>query len=602
MQAQALIHQPDGGQWFALEDPVAVLAARDPADVPELLVEVEAQARQQRCYALGFLTYEAAAGVEPALATHAPGLLPPAWFALFSSRCPAEPPAAAPIQPPLHWQPDTDHTGYRQAIQQIHDYIAAGDTYQVNFTYRLHAAMQQTPPLALFADMIRRQPGGYGTFLETPDWAICSASPELLFTRRGRRLTSRPMKGTAPRGDGAAQDRHLARQLERCPKNRAENLMITDMVRNDIGRLADTGSVRTEALFHLEPHPTVWQLTSTVHGDTDADLAEIMAALFPAASITGAPKRRTMQIIRELEATPREIYTGTLGLLAPDGTAQFNVAIRTALVDKRRQRAEYGVGGGILWDSRADEEFAETRTKARILAGHTRSGRTPNRRSPAGRGAGGGAAGGDTVAGDFQLLETLLWEPGAGYFLLAGHLDRLAGAAAHFCRPADRHGVLQALETASRSFSACPHRVRLLVDSRGTPSAEAAPLTAPPPQRVALVPADRPLRTDPWVRHKTTRRDVYDAARCLRPDADDVLLVNESGEVTEATIANLVADLNGKLVTPPLESGLLPGIYRRHLLETGQVMEQVLTEADLRRSRRLYLINSVRGMWPVTLL
>ncbi len=583
---QALIRDAASGRWLAFTDPTDVLVAEAPRDVALVLREVDRRARQERSYAVGFLSYEAAGGLEPKHPTHSPGALPPAWFALYAAARPVPPPAPPAHLEPLSWRPNEEPEAYYRAVEEIRRLIRAGDTYQVNFSYRLRADVPPAGdfPRRLFEHMVSRQPGGYGAFIESPEWAVCSASHELFFRRRGRRLTSRPMKGTAPRGTTPSGDAEQARWLCRSLKNRAENVMITDMVRNDLGRLADTGSVQTSGLLRLEAYPTVWQLTSTVEGETGADLAEIMRALFPAASITGAPKRRTMEIIRTLETEPREIYTGTIGLVEPGGDAQFNVAIRTALILGQSGRAEYGVGGGILWDSEPAEEYRETRTKAALLE-----------RSPA------------SVAPDFQLLETLRWEPGRGFVRLRAHLRRLARSADHFRRPCNLTAIRSKLRALSRTLPPRPHRVRLLLSADGTAEVEAAPLDPQSrPRRVVLASSPSPVLDNPFVVHKSTARSLYEQARQQArvrvPEADDVLLTNERGEVTEATIANLVLDLNGQRVTPPLASGLLPGVYRQWLLDTGKVAEQVVRPADVRAARTVYLVNSLRGMWPVTVL
>tara|TARA_Y100001933_G_scaffold234013_1_gene253983 strand:+ start:114 stop:1865 length:1752 start_codon:yes stop_codon:yes gene_type:complete len=575
-------------RWLAFDGCRGVLQTRAPAEVPALLAEVESRVRQGGLHAAGFVTYEAAAGLDPKLDCHAPAVLPCAWFALFDER--GETADPAPCGPPaIAWQPGIDAGRYADAIGRIRAWIAAGDTYQVNYSYRLRARLADAAATAepLFRAMAAGQRTGLGALIDTAAWALCSASPELFFTRRGRRIESRPMKGTAARSSDPEADAAAARWLRDSAKNRAENLMITDMVRNDLGRLADTGSVRTGALFRVEPFPTVWQMTSTVCGDTDADLPALFRALFPAASITGAPKRRTMQIIRALEPEPREIYTGAIGFLEPSGDAQFNVAIRTAWLDKRGGTAEYGVGGGILWDSDADEEFAETALKARVVR------------------AGGSFAPAAPPAadGDVALLETLLWAPDGGFWLLDRHLDRLGDAARHFRRPLRLPDIRLALDRAVAGVGPEPHRVRLLVDACGAATATAAPLAdTPPPARVAIAAARRPLQGDPFVRHKTTRRTVYEEARAAHPEADDVLLVNGAGEITESTIANLVVDLDGRLITPPLAAGLLPGVYRAELLEQGRVREGTLTPRDVRRADAVYLVNSVRGMWRVTVV
>ncbi|MFU8814860.1 MAG: chorismate-binding protein [Pseudomonadales bacterium] len=587
MRASALIRHADTGRWLEFTRPVGVLTTAAPQQAAEVIAAAEQAARQRGLHAVGFVTYEAAPGFEPKHVTHPPGRLPPVWFALFAEArtVPAPAPAAAPMTAP-DWRPTVDGAAYRGQVAAIRRYIGAGDSYQVNLSYRLRAPLHGGADAAsqLFQAMVGRQPGGYGAFLETSSWALCCASHELFFSRRGRRLVSRPMKGTAPRGASPTEDAGHARWLTESLKNRAENLMITDMVRNDLGRLADIGSVRTERLFQLEPYPTLWQLTSTVTADSDASLADIFRALFPAASITGAPKRRTMEIIRELEQHPREIYTGAVGVIEPGGDAQFNVAIRTAWVDKQLGRAEYGVGGGILWDSEADDEYQETRTKSRILAP-----------LPAPQGD------------DFALLETLLWEPGSGYLLLSEHLQRLQRAADQFQRPLPIAAVRDHLALLARNLGGGPQRVRLLVGADGAVSSSTDPLDLQArPALVALARSPSPVLNNPFVAHKTTRRALYEQARreaaACSPGSQDVLLRNERGEVTESTIANVVVDLGGVLVTPPLCSGLLPGLYRQHLLNSNRLTEQVLYPQDLAAARGVYLVNSLRGMWPVTLL
>ncbi|MDZ7670503.1 MAG: aminodeoxychorismate synthase component I [Gammaproteobacteria bacterium] len=596
MTPRALLRDARSGRWLRYQDPVCVLTASTPGDVPELLETAERQARRDGLYAVGFVTYEAAPGLDAALEARPPGMLPPAWFALYRRRQAVAAPDEGPESPAeLDWTADVNAAAYLSTIGRIREYIAAGDTYQVNFTYRLRAALQATdadPAQSLFATMTASQPAGYGALLETDAWAICSASPELFFTRRGRRLTCRPMKGTAPRGSTADDDEQRACWLKHSAKNRAENLMITDMVRNDLGRLADTGSIHTDGLFELEGYPTVWHLTSTIQGDSDASVADIFRALFPAASITGAPKRRTMEIIRELETSPRDVYTGAIGIIEPGGDVQFNVAIRTALLDKARATAQYGIGGGIVWDSDAADELAETRTKARILHPAGTPGRTP--------------PGGDAERG-FALLETLLWEPGCGYLLTEAHVGRLQDSARHFGYSIDRDHVRRHLAEVVRGLSPVPHRVRLLLAQDGAVDVTARPVAeTPAPVRVALALCPAAVIDNPFVCHKTTHRQIYDDARretlARIPGADDVLLVNANGEVTESTIANLVVDLDGELITPPLSSGLLPGVYRQHLLDTGRVVERVVQPRDLHAARALYLANSVRRLWPVTLI
>ncbi len=300
--------------------------------------------------------------------------------------------------PALSWEPSICRKTYEAGIQKVRELIRKGDTYQVNYTYRLRAGFAGDP-WALFAGMVQAQGAHYSAFIHAGDWVICCASPELFFRRQGADLLCRPMKGTSPRGLWSADDAAQAEALRTSVKNQAENVMIVDMVRNDLGRVARLGSVGVRSLFDVEKYPTLWQMTSTVKCETSASVPEIFGALFPAASITGAPKVRTMAIISELEDSPRRIYTGSIGFIAPGGFAQFNVAIRTVLIDRHAQAAEYGVGGGIVWDSVPETEFEECQTKSRILT---------------------------TPRPQFALLETMRWTPKEGFYLLDLHLRRLA--------------------------------------------------------------------------------------------------------------------------------------------------------------------------------
>jgi para-aminobenzoate synthetase/4-amino-4-deoxychorismate lyase len=381
------------------------------------------------------------------------------------------------------------------------------------------------------------------------------------------------MKGTMKRGLTAQDDLRQAQSLRNSPKNQAENVMIVDMVRNDMGRIAEKGQVNVEQLFHIMRLPTVWQMTSTVSARTQASLGDIFKALFPCASITGAPKPRTMSIIAREENSPRKIYTGTLGYLAPHRQAQFNVAIRTVLIDTQNKQAEYGVGGGITWDSTSGDEYEECWTKAKILS-------EPQR--------------------EFQLLETLLWTPDHGCFLLERHLARLGGTADYF-------GFECPLETVRSRLIALnlthPSRIRLMVTRQGQITIQATPFdsyAATESVRIRL--AQQPVdQEDPFLYHKTTWRQAYENAKNGVTGCDDVLLWNTHNELTESTIANIVVDLDGDLCTPPVASGLLAGTFRAELLAQGTIRETVIRIPDLSRVRKIFLINSLRKWREATL-
>lgn len=567
------------GRWLHFQCPERVLTAHRVEEVMPLLREAEASG----LYAAGWIAYEAAPAFDPALKTRPFDGFPLLQLGLFPA--PAvldgiEHPGAAPPGYSIGaLRPSVSREAYRDAIARIRERIAEGATYQVNYTYRLNARFDGDP-WGFFCELVNGQKTEHAAFIETEKYAVCSASPELFFSFDNGRIVSRPMKGTARRGRTLEEDLRQAEALQRSAKDRAENIMIVDMIRNDIGRVAEPGSVETRSTFDVEKYPTLWQMTSTVEGkfktedrrrrpDSEFKITRIMQALFPCASITGAPKAKTMEIIRELETTPRGIYTGAIGFITSRGEAAFNVAIRTAVIDRASGELEYGVGGGIVWDSEADAEYEETLTKARIL--------TEPR--PA-----------------FRLLETMLREPGGGIFLLDEHLERLTRSAAYFDIPLDLHAVQQALEEKCRTCAGAAERIRLLVAANGEMDVQAVPVSADrsaAPLRITL--AKEPVDShDIFLFHKTTHRAVYENARSAFPDADDVILFNERGEVTEGTIANLVIRREDRLITPPVACGLLAGTFRAHLLRSGEIEEGIITVAELNTAEEIHLINSVR--------
>ncbi len=372
-----------GDRWLLFQRPAAIYVTYDLAEVVPLLREVEAKAKRDQLTAVGMLSYESSAAFDPALQTHTANHFPLAWFSLYRqpmSLSWADIASNIPV-PQVDWQPNVPPETYTQKISQIHDHIAKGETYQVNYSYRQQAKYPHSAE-ALFQTLNHGNNGRYGAWLDTGRFAVCSASPELFFTfdPTTRTLDSKPMKGTIHRGKTRAEDLENGHWLQNSEKNRAENLMIVDMIRNDMSRVAELGSVRVPDLFKLEKYSTLWTMTSKVECRVQADktITDIFEALFPCASITGAPKVSTMQIIRQLESTPRGIYCGTIGMIEPNGRATFNVAIRTAVLDKEQKKATYGVGGGIVWDSDADTEWIETQTKSKILQGVSLSADVPS--------------------------------------------------------------------------------------------------------------------------------------------------------------------------------------------------------------------------------
>jgi len=543
--------------------PATVLVAHSPADVPERLADIE-RAVASGMHAAGFLAYEAAPAFDPALAVHPAGDFPLLWFALY----PAPPvvdnaPSDALPFAVGEWQPEVTREEYGAAIARVRELIAAGDTYQVNYTFPMTAPFSGDA-LSWFRHLCAAQPTAHAAFVDTGRFQIVSASPELFFRLDGDTLVTRPMKGTRPRGRWLEEDRRLARELAESLKERAENVMIVDLLRNDMGRISGVNSVRVPRLFDVERYATVWQMTSTIASTSTASVSGILAALFPSGSVTGAPKVRTMQIIRELEPKPRGIYCGAIGWWAPERRAEFNVAIRTATIDTALGSARYHVGGGITWDSTAEAEYEECRAKAAVL---TRE------------------------RARFDLLESMLFD--AEYFLLEDHLARLRDSAGYFGYALDEATLRAELARAATAFLSGPVKVRLLVSQDGSVRMEHAPVAPLAPMRLAL--AVQPVdQEDAFLYHKTTRRGVYEAARAARPGYTDVILWNKRGELTETTIANIALHIDGQWLTPPVESGLLPGVMRAQLLRQGTLREAVLHKADLAQADAIALFNSLR--------
>jgi para-aminobenzoate synthetase/4-amino-4-deoxychorismate lyase len=515
------------------------------------------------------LAYEAAPAFDPVLAVHAPAPGDPVAFAAAYDAPLSRPPR--PVFAPLvaaTFSPALARADYHRAIAAIRAELGRGEAYQVNYTFPLAGPAPDNLD-AWFCALAVRQQAGLCCRLDLGGRVVLSFSPELFFTRQGQRLTVRPMKGTAPRAADPEADAAAARALAACPKNQAENRMIVDLMRNDLGRIAVPGSVAVPELFAVEPLGAAWQMTTTVTAEVApaTGLTDILRALFPCGSITGAPKAAAMRLICEHETGPRGFYTGALGFVAPDGDCAFNVAIRTVVVDAARRTAVYGVGGGITHDSRASDEHAECRLKARFLS--------------------------DPAAG-FSLLETLRLDAGRLSFL-PEHLERLDASAAALGFAYDGAAVAAALDAAARQPGRA--RLRLTLSPAGQVAVTRHPLPARlgRPARLGLCP--EPVDpADPTLFHKTTRRARYDAALAGQPDRDDVVLCNTLGEVTESCRANLVVRLDGRLFTPAADCGLLPGTYRARLLARGVVAEARLTPADLKRAEAVWLVNALR-LW-----
>ncbi|HEV2859687.1 MAG TPA: aminodeoxychorismate synthase component I [Pyrinomonadaceae bacterium] len=550
------------------ERPAEVVAARTIEEVRPALRRVE-RAAAGGMYAAGFVAYEAAPAFDSSLVVRAGGDVPLLWFGLFDGPAGAGPVSGGEFEV-TGWEPSVSRREYARRVGEARELIASGYTYQVNYTLRLRARLRGDD-FAFYERLLAAQRTRYGAYVNAGRFRVLSASPELFFEREGQAVRTRPMKGTARRGRWLEEDEGAAARLAASAKDRAENVMIVDLLRNDLGRVSEFGSVRAAPLFEVERYPTVFQMTSTVGATLreGTTLEDIFAALFPCGSVTGAPKVSTTRIIAGLEDSPRGVYCGAVGVVAPGGDALFNVGIRTAVVDGASGAVEYGTGGGVTWDSNAADEYAEALDKARLLS-----------------------EGGT----DFELLETMRLE-GGQYALLEEHLERLASSAKYFDFRLSETEIRAALAGHAAQHPSGARRVRLLVARDGRARVESGPLgeaRREGPAHVAL--AGRPVsRLDRFLYHKTTRREVYEARRAEHPGAFDVLLRNEEGELTEFTNGNLVVELEGRRWTPPRECGLLAGTFRARLLRAGEAEERVLTPADLRRASRCWFVNSVRG-------
>jgi para-aminobenzoate synthetase / 4-amino-4-deoxychorismate lyase len=553
----------DSSGWgpLAFGPPRQVIEAHALADVVPAIRAAEGAARAGR-WVVGFVAYEAAPAFDPALRVR-PGSGPLAWFGVHD--VPPGPPMPGPTDARIaDLAPELDAAAHAAAVGAIREAVAAGAVYQVNFTFRLRGRLEGDP-LDLYRRLRGAQGSGDTAYVRAGSRAVISASPELFLVRRGDRVITRPMKGTARRGRFPEEDEQARLGLAASEKDRAENVMIADLLRNDLGRVAATGSVEAGPLLEVERLRTVWQLTSTVSARLrpGTDLADLLGAAFPCGSVTGAPKVAAMRLAADLEHSPRGAYCGAVGAIAPGGDACFNVGIRTAVVDLASGSATYGTGGGITWDSDQAAEWDEALAKTRIL---------------------------EVEPGLPTLLETMRLE-GGRVALLDGHLARLSGSAGYHGLPVDVAALRRRIEA-----EAGDARLRLLLDPSGAVRLEHSPLPAPVAGPAPVAFSTEPVdRRDPALFHKTTRRAPYERRRAGRPDAFDVLLLNREGEVTEGTFTNVVAEVGGERLTPPLDAGLLPGVFRAGLLARGEVRERRLLPGDLSRARRLWLVNALRG-------
>ena len=533
--------------------PTTQITARDIEEVLPLLEFAERESNAGS-YVAVMLSYEAAPAFDPVLAVHKPSDFPLAWAASFSGPSKIKDPSS-PIISSNSWSPGVARDEYDNAVTRIKDLIAAGDTYQVNYTFPVTSNFT-VDHFAWYRSLCLAQGAEYSAYIDLDRYKVLCLSPELFFRRTGNHVVTKPMKGTLRRGRWSKEDQELAQWLKHSMKDRAENVMIVDLLRNDLGKVSVPGSVRVSSLFDLERFETIWQMTSTVESMLceGTSLVELMRALFPCGSITGAPKIRTMQIIRELEPFPRGVYTGAIGLLKPGGDCVFNVAIRTVVVDTESGMATFGVGGGVTIDSTAEREYEECLVKSRFLHSQPM---------------------------EFQLFESILLEDG-DYFLLPEHLERLKDSAQYFgfrFVGTRINADLERIKTEGGSF-----KVRLVLFKDGKIETQVTPMELLTEMKPVVLATEPVNSSDRFLFHKTTRRR----------SGDDVIFWNERGEITESSIANIVVPIDGQLFTPPIECGLLPGVFRNHLLAEGKIKERVITIEEFQNAPEFFLINSVR--------
>ncbi len=597
-----------GNQPRLFLKPTKVITCNSGREIGKFLRELDWEIARGY-YTCGYIAYEAGYFFEQALEKYYTGNtggsarsdIPLAWFGIYKhpeseSAVSADPvthpviltpngmkgknlaPPQAPPPAVYSLHPSVTRNRYERAIKRIKHYISRGETYQVNYTFNFHGKFQGAPE-ALFQKLVTTQPVPYAALIKFGQHAVLSLSPELFFAIDGERITVKPMKGTIARGVTPRKDCHNRSTLSNSLKDRAENLMIVDLLRNDIGRICKPGTVRVRKLFEIEKYRTVYQMTSTINGELKpgTSSSQIIAKIFPSGSVAGAPKIRTMQIISELEKEPRSVYTGAVGFIGPgpNRTGTFNVAIRTVILDSAGRTVQAGVGGGIVWDSTPEKEYAECEVKAKFLTSSVR---------------------------DFHLIETLAWHPRSGYFLLGRHLRRLEDTAHFFGFKYDRTAVIRKLKHVSARINpgnSC--RVRLLLKRDGTASISTQQLKEDRSRKRVAISKERTDSHNIFLYHKTTNRKLYDQEYEVyrRLGYYDVLFSNERGEITEGAISNVLIRIGEHYYTPPVKCGLLNGVYRQYLLEKQPLKyragERIIRLGDLARADEILLVNSVRG-------
>ena len=582
---------------FLFQSPLSVIETKSLEAVESRLDDIDSALRDGH-YVAGFLSYEAGLAFENIVAAPPETSVPLLWFGVYDSPkifdhrtgrvegriTAAKRTATRPFVEVRPLVPSVSGEKYADSFFQIQEYIKDGDTYQVNYTFKMKLPFANSVS-DLYMAMRRNQHVGYAAFINTGKQLVASASPELFFRVNGRSITLKPMKGTAPRGRTTKEDHAHMEALDSSEKDRAENLMIVDLLRNDVGRIAETGSVRVDRFFDIEKLETVFQASSTISArlHRSVTISKVLKALFPSGSVTGAPKIRTMQIIDELEREPRGVYTGAVGFFSPKKTAVMSVAIRTVVIDASRRTMELGIGSGVTAGSTETNEYDECLSKARFLT---------------------------EPVPPFALFETLRWTRQEGWFLQKEHLNRMKDSAFYFgfrfdSRKAQQVLVQEGQRLKKNTRISKAHRARLVLERDGIMYIESSPFEPFPNPQMAGLSAMRTNSSNRFLFHKTTNRELYDSELLKANEKGwfDVLFLNERDEATEGARTNIVVNVGGEYSTPPIECGVLAGTFRHRLLNqrTRRVKERVLRLADLRSADEVFLCNSVRGMVRVQL-
>jgi para-aminobenzoate synthetase/4-amino-4-deoxychorismate lyase len=558
--------------WLCFKDPTEIFSTSNLSEVDEVLAALQSRV-DEGFYVAGYVSYEAAGAFDPQLHTKTSDQ-PLCWFGVYKTfkvLGTLEQNASDFLSNDNGFkllgniESTTSVDAYVDTIGEIKRQISFGNTYQVNYTLRLNTTYEGDS-WALFTALESMQNGGYAAYIETNTHAVCSASPELFFTMQDGVLRTKPMKGTVKKGSCDEENERNKNWLASSVKNRAENVMIVDMIRNDIGQFAHPGSVKVDQLFTIEEYPTVYQMTSSVSARCNVKPFDAFRKMFPCASITGAPKVKTMAIIRDIECSPRGVYTGSIGFVTPNNSAQFNVAIRTAVIDKGTAKLEYGVGGGIVWDSVALDEFRECQVKSAILK---------------------------NLSKPDNLLETMLWDPHSGLYLLSLHIERMSQSAKVLGYNFSEKYFENVISNLDLKQYKKPMRVRVELWKDGDLRCEALPINSMVGNLVGL--AESANLNGSASSHKMTQRELYRSALNANPGFQDLMLCNPDGNITESCFANVVVKIDGNFFTPPLEVGLVAGVFRKVLLDSQLIRERNIYREELAAASEIYLINSVRG-------